>query len=178
MKSGKKSSMTEERIAKLVSIVGFQWNPKKDSWNETFRTLKTYKKKHGHCDVPYNYSKNPSLGRWVSQQRPAYMAFKAGKKSSMTEDMITKLESIDFKGNINLEKWHKMFQALKSYKKQNRHCDVPYNYSKNPTLGRWVSKQRQNYFSLKAGKKFKSKLTEEKIAKLASIGCSWAKVAK
>lgn len=29
----------------------------------------TFKRQHGHCNVPQKYDKNPSLGAWVARQR-------------------------------------------------------------------------------------------------------------
>ena len=38
-----------------------------NSWERRFRELDEFKRLHGHCDVPQNYSENTSLGTWVNK---------------------------------------------------------------------------------------------------------------
>ena len=67
VKSGKTSSMTDERVQKLVSI-GFQWacraNYDYSSWDERLEERRSYKAKHGYRNVP---SKHEVLGSWVNR---------------------------------------------------------------------------------------------------------------
>ena len=75
---------------------------KRASWDERFQELKAYKEKHGDCLVPQRYKPNPSLGRWVENQRSQYHRYikarQAGKTTLgiMPEERILQLESIDF----------------------------------------------------------------------------------
>ena len=103
LQQGKKSSITEERIAKLEEI-GFVWDAKSandDTWNQRYKELIEYKRKHGDCLVPYNYEPKmqlaESLGLWVIIQRTEYRLFRQGIPSSMTQERIDKLEDIGFK---------------------------------------------------------------------------------
>jgi hypothetical protein len=41
-------------------------------WNQNFSKLERYREKHGHCNVPYRYPEDSSLGGWVSNQRTRY----------------------------------------------------------------------------------------------------------
>ena len=97
--------MTEERIRELESI-GFDWETTKTDrasiWSVRFQQLRKYKVKTGHCLVPYQYSANPKLGRWVSTQRCNYKLHQEGKPSSMTEERIRALEDprIGFKWKL------------------------------------------------------------------------------
>jgi len=60
------------------------------------KELCEYQQEHGNCHVPTKYRQNTALGRWVSTQRSDYKKFQEGKKSTMTEDKIARLESIGF----------------------------------------------------------------------------------
>lgn len=94
---GKNSSLTDSRLERLESV-DFRWAKRKGihSWNEKFRELSEYQQEHGNCHVPTKYRQNTALGRWVSTQRSDYKKFQEGKKSTMTEDKIARLESIGF----------------------------------------------------------------------------------
>ena len=46
--------ITSRTITKLIT-----------RWDEMLGMLYGYRDKHGNCDVPFNYSQNPELGKWV-----------------------------------------------------------------------------------------------------------------
>ena len=83
LKEGKKSSATEERVAKLDSI-GFEWacGTSIVEWTKMYECLKLYKAKTGHCNVPHRFKDIPRLGPWVTTQRYQYKWLKGGKKST------------------------------------------------------------------------------------------------
>ena len=95
--------MTEERI-KLLDSIGFDWNPgrgtmlhrgDKDNWEGQFHKLVAYKKKKGDCD-PKKRGPNPQLGSCASRMRSLYKRNKRGEATSLTDERIAKLKSIDF----------------------------------------------------------------------------------
>ena len=45
-------------------------------WYTNFTKLEKYKKTKGHCNVPYRFSDDPSLGVWVANQRSIYKRLK------------------------------------------------------------------------------------------------------
>jgi hypothetical protein len=64
---GKRSQqMTLPRIQALESL-GFEWGVcvTHPAWEDRLSELADYRKIHGHCNVPYNYSDNTKLGMWV-----------------------------------------------------------------------------------------------------------------
>ncbi|KAG7337432.1 helicase domain protein [Nitzschia inconspicua] len=72
---GRKTCLTPEREARLDAI-GFVWSMKDSQkkqrsydWDQQLRSLKDYKKKKGHCDVPENDQKFQKLSRWVEYVR-------------------------------------------------------------------------------------------------------------
>lgn len=175
-KEGKQSSMTAERTDALEAI-GFTWRPQKQtsaSWRMHFEELNRFKLQKGHCEVPRNYSQNPTLGNWVKEQRKQYMFLKKGKPSYMTTVKKEALDYIGFTWQIKGDKspqWMMRYEELRQFQLQKDHCDVPQKYSENPSLGKWVHKQRGQYKSMKNGKP--SAISEERIRKLDDIGFIW-----
>ena len=98
--------MTEERIRELESV-GFDWRTSRTDWR-TSRTafvsiwgarlqqLRKYKIQSGHCLVPYQYSANSKLERWVGYQCAQYKLFQEGKPSRITDERSREFESIGF----------------------------------------------------------------------------------
>jgi len=60
---------------------------------------------------------------------------------------------------------------LQEYKNTHGSCIVPKRYTKNPTLGNWVNKQRQMYKKFKIGEK--SSMTQPRIDILDNMGFLW-----
>jgi hypothetical protein len=175
---GEPSLMTEGRIRDLKSI-GFEWETSKTGlasiWNVRIQEIREFKEQFGHCLVPQLYAANHKLGQWVSTQRKNYRWLQEGKPSSMTEDRIRELESIGFDWGTSKTDlasiWSVRIQQLCEFKAEFGHCLVPNQYSANPKLGRWVSKQRSSYRLQQKGKP--SSMTEERIRELESIGFDW-----
>jgi len=94
LENGKGSHLTKTMVEKLNDI-GFKW--KMNQWDTKFEMLLEFQDEHGHCAVPIKYSANPSLGKWVSNQRFHYKLRKEGKASPLTDDRIAKLTSVGFK---------------------------------------------------------------------------------
>lgn len=94
---GVKTRLTEERV-QLLDAEGFDWDMslKDVPWETRFAELVLYKEKHGNCLVPQRYSDNPALGVWVNCQRVEYKKLNEGRKSSLTEERLQKLEEKGF----------------------------------------------------------------------------------
>ena len=99
--AGKKSQITEERIAALDAI-GFEWAPGAVlvDWDVRLQQLIDYRNENGHTNVPKSYGPNPSLGQWVQTQRVYYKKWKSGKKSHLSEERRQKLEEIGFSWHV------------------------------------------------------------------------------
>jgi hypothetical protein len=64
-------------------------------WEEPFSSLKEFKKREGHCDVPHSHKEDRcNLGSWVNKQR----GFK--KLGKLNSDRDKLLEEVAFNG------WH------------------------------------------------------------------------
>jgi len=82
-------TLNEDRLQKLNEI-GFVWDPFEAAWEEKFAVLLEYKKIHGNCNVPQKWSSNPSLGKWVSDQR------KKWREKKLSNVHIDRLNEIGF----------------------------------------------------------------------------------
>lgn len=85
-----------QRIARLDAI-GFEWElghgrtiGVDDRWEGRCAELVQFKRRHGHCNIPYLCPANPKLGRWVQTQRSLY------RKEALSEERIERLEEMEF----------------------------------------------------------------------------------
>lgn len=110
------------------------------SWKKRFTELVEFKHRYGHCNVPFRFSANKSLGRWVQTQRSQYKYLFENKPSAMTTERIRMLDDIDFSWNGPQKvTWSERYNELLNFKKIFGHCNVPQKYKNNPQLGVWVS---------------------------------------
>lgn len=67
--------------------------------------------------------------------------------------------------------WDANFQKLLVFRERNNHCIVPCFYDADPSLARWVKRQRHHYYLL--SQKKPSPLKKERIQMLNRIGFVW-----
>jgi len=127
----------EDRID-LLNEIGFEWKVKeRTEWLTMYRRLMEYKRIHGHTRVPQGYTDDPSLGKWVSNQR----------RYCKQKNRINLLNEIEFEWKSpesNQVVWMEMYRRLVAYKKEHGDTRVPVGYKENPGLGKWVSYQRSH----------------------------------
>ncbi len=155
-----KKGLLEQDKKNKLNAINFTWDVHGGLWAQRFEELVNFKKKHGHCNVPNNCKKNPSLGGWVSTQRMKY------KKGGIDKDKIKKLNAACFEWSILESTWLERLEELRQFKKENGHCNVSKNFKENPILGRWVGTQR--------GNKKKGALDRERVKKLNTLGFKWS----
>lgn len=158
----RKNNLTQNRIDKLDGI-GFVWNLKDDPipWQQSFDELVLYKKEHGNCNVPRDYSKNKKFGQWVVTQRTRY------KKGRMPICQIEQLNSIEFSWEQLKDDFKVQYDYLLKFREL-----YPYRWPKQDEkfpegnrLGSWCSNKRSN----------KKNLERWKIDLLDKIGFAWNK---
>ncbi|KAL7519322.1 hypothetical protein ACHAWF_000230 [Thalassiosira exigua] len=120
--------------------------------------LSAFAKENGHCKVP----RGRGLGEWMTTQRKEKKKCLEGKKLSLTDARIEKLDTLPFEWNLN--DWDKNCELL-AQEIKSVDCYVP---KQTTTLGRWALYQRKLYKTSVDGKS--SSMTKEKIEKLESIG--------
>ncbi|KAL3787827.1 hypothetical protein ACHAW5_003579 [Stephanodiscus triporus] len=176
------TGMTENRI-QLLEAEGFVWDVHEAHWFERLQELKEYKKNHGDTLVPRDYCEHSLLARWVNTQRVDYTRYQKIKEleenwrgvevlddkvkeemdrlnrclRGMTEKRIQLLEAEGFVWDAHEAHWFERLQELKDYKRNHGDTLVPFSYSANPLLGRWVSNQRTDYSLYLKKKEFEEK---------------------
>jgi hypothetical protein len=141
------------------------------AWEDRLSELADYRKIHGHCNVPQNYSENPKLFQWVATQRSQYKLQLQGKPSYMTLPRLQELESLAFKWDCSGPTWEDRLSELACYCKIHGHCNVPSRYSENSKLAQWVGNQRKQYRLHLEGKT--SSMTPFRVQELESVGFEW-----
>ncbi len=169
-----KAGRLDHHQVRLLDELGFSWKLReRGSWEDRLAEVAAFKEKNGHCDIPLNYPENPKLGHFVNSTRTQR------NNGRLTADRLAKLEAVGFiwisAAKVEVAKgitfkWMSRFNELLQYKKIHGNFDVPSEWSENPSLGRWVARQR--FGKLKG----KLKPAHEKI--LEQNGFNWVKFAK
>jgi hemerythrin superfamily protein len=143
----------------ILDEIGFAW--KDDGWHKQYEKISEFKRKHGHCVVPYNYERDMSLGKWVARQRNHH------KNNKLRIDRKRILDKIGFAWNDDeLEsKWNQQYEKIIEFKRNKGHCMVPYAYEQDKPLGQWVTTQRVYHKN--------NKLRLDRKELLDQIGFAW-----
>ncbi|MDB6024397.1 MAG: hypothetical protein JWM68_620 [Verrucomicrobiales bacterium] len=134
-------------------------------WESIFRTLRTFQRMHGHCDVP-SKGGHDGLYLWLKKQRQSYAA---GGLGSYQRDKLKAIGALPAPtaGQERYDAiWESNFEQLKRFKKGFGHCNVPARWPKDPKLGSWVYTQR--------GLKKKGQLRPERVQQLEKLGFKWS----
>ena len=150
-KERNKGKLDAERIRRLDAL-GFVWDVYAHRWEAGFAELVAYQKKYGDCKVSKKI--NPRLCIWVTTQRNSL------KKGTLPEDYKVRLDKIGFNWAPHTTQWAQHFSDLKDYVSRFGHCNVPVLWSENPSLGRWVFRQRSLW----------GRLSDERRVQLESLG--------
>merc|ERR1712194_232787 len=103
-----------------------------------YQKLIAYKKENKTTSVPQYYKEDPKLAKWINHQRTSF------KNKELSVERINYLESIGFVWKVHVI-WIEMYERLVAYKHCHQSTVVPQRYVKDPSLGRWVTKQRVAY---------------------------------
>lgn len=106
---------------KLLNELGMDWSPIETQWKKIFDLAEKYYKEHGNLLIPGTYVTNEGvkLGRWIGTQRYNY------KERILSEEKISKLESIGMIWDVNDYQWMKMYDLAKEYYRENGHLKIP-----------------------------------------------------
>jgi hypothetical protein len=70
MRAAKKQNLLTKAKIQALDRIGFTWSgDPRQSWEERFKELEAFNKKHGHCNVPKRYPLNRQLANWVGTLR-------------------------------------------------------------------------------------------------------------
>lgn len=127
---GDRTSLNAYRLKKLKTI-NFSWTSKgqkdfwkfkldtksalNDGWERKYAELLAFKAKNGNVMVPKKYPPNQSLSSWVQRQRAMYRFRRLGKKNSMTDCRMKKLQDMAFIWNTKTNKDHLRYANLRPH---------------------------------------------------------------
>jgi hypothetical protein len=150
----------------LLDQLGFLWTGKHPIkkivfdkvWEKGFKQLTAFHKKYNHISVPYEWKENPSLSRWIGDQRLKY------NKGKLGQEKIERLEAIGFTWDPIEDHWIERYQALADFKKKHGHLRIPLSTKEYKSLHKYA-------YYLRTQRK---KLPVEKIQMLNKLGFEWA----
>ena len=158
----KKNKLFPERIKRLEDI-GFTWGILEEQFEKGFQETLRYKESTGNPNAPNRYktAEGFRLYYWQSSKRDRY------KKGKLSSEQIRRLEEIGFKWERSKEQFEKGFQETLIYKQNTGNPNTPDRYEtvEGFRLGTWQSHQRDNFK--------KSKLSPDRVRRLADIGFTW-----
>jgi hypothetical protein len=127
--------LENDQIQKL-HVIGFDFGSRLNSWLSIYFKLFEFFKKNGHLKVPSNYQYD--LSSWMTRMRSSGEKIQIDKRKLM--------DRLGFDWKLKSKKsWNEYFLRLKIYREQSGDCLVHPRWSKDPSLGSWVVKQRSDY---------------------------------
>jgi hypothetical protein len=141
-----------------------------DQWNDRFQDLIDFKKQTGHCLVPHNHLPNKKLAQWVKRQRYQFKLNNMSRRSTLTGIRQEALDEMGFAWDSHKAAWIERIEALKLFKAEYAHCNIPSNYD-DRALAVWVKCQRRQYKLYTKGSK--STMTEERFRELEGMNFDW-----
>jgi hypothetical protein len=129
-----KDRISTERRHRLEEI-GFVWDvlsgKRASAWEEGVASLKQFKAREGHCEVPPKHVEGIfRLGWWVNRQR--------NNKDAMSAERRQQLDEIGINWNPHEQSWEEGLLALRQFKAREGHCDVPLKHLEGAfKLGGW-----------------------------------------
>ncbi|CAB9507474.1 helicase [Seminavis robusta] len=137
-----------------------------------FEKLRVHKALHGNIELKAKYH-DEQLVRWAGVQKTNY------RTGTLSESRKQRLDLLGFNWDVSLEnanrvaaytstkndeRWQEQYLNLVEYRRQEGHCNVPFEY-KEKSIGRWVSNQRET--------QAKNLLPSERKKLLDKIGFIW-----
>ena len=136
-------------------------------WNDMYRQYLTFQ--HNNNGAEPKKSDDPILCEWASEQRDIL----SGRTAEyLTKEQIEKLTAAGIQPKREWKRipWDHRFEELKRFQEMHGHCSVKQN--EDASLSNWVLTMRKTMKAINSGAK-NNTLTEERIAKLNSIGFIW-----
>jgi hypothetical protein len=154
---------------RILDEIGFTWKdngapsfkPDDKLWHKHCEKLVEFKRKKGHCFIPYKYEQDKALGKWVAIQRNHH------KKNKLRLERKHILDKIGFawKDDGSESKWNQQYEKICEFKRKHGHCLVPSKYEQDKSLGLWVNAQRKSHKN--------NKLRLDRKELLEQIGFTW-----
>jgi hypothetical protein len=143
-------------------------------WNMKYEKLVEFKRTNGHCMVPFKYTLDMSLGKWVNKQRHVHTnhVMLSDRKDLLDEIGFIWRYRVEYKSAIvsitdelRHTKWYNQYEKLVEFERTNGHCIVPRRYEQDMALGQWVINQRSSHTN--------DKIRHDRKELLDEIGFAW-----
>ena len=164
-----KGILTDEQIKRLDGI-GMDWERRSDrSWRDGYVHALEYYNKNGNIDIAVNYVCNDgyALGKWISMLRSVR---KSGYVNGLLDtERIAALDGMGMVWDKTDSRWEENYAAAAEYYERHGDLDVPRDHVTETgiKLGGWLYRIRALYAEKS------SRLTDEEIKRLSSIGMNW-----
>lgn len=155
----RRGELSSEQIQRL-NEAGFPWEPRNEHWERHHAELAAYRKKHGHCHIAKSLNGNRPLYAWYSLNK------RLGNRGDLSPERKGRLDALNFPWNYKDEVWERMLGTLAQFRLFYGHCRVPHDWSEQPKLFKWVTRQRQA--------KVAGTLSTGRIARLDALGFEWS----
>ena len=172
-------ALSLDQIAKLETL-GFVWDIER-AFEDKFAELSAFKSMHGHCNPPRNPSTAYfSLGQWFYELRKSYAQIQQGKAPQwpLSQEQIRRLEHLGFRWKLsNRNAFEDRFAELALFKADYGHCSPPQT-SATPyySLAIWCNDKRRAYKQIQKGKRLhRTKMTQDQIVRLETLGFEWTR---
>ena len=171
----------ESEEGRLLLSIDMRFENKNNtlSWEEMYEYAAKYYKHHGNLEVPskfktsngfeYDEEGKINLGTWITTQRTNVQPESERGKLLLSIGMR-------FKNKNSTLSWEEMYEYAAKYYKHHGNLEVPskfktsngFDYEKGGkiNLGRWIIKQKQDYYQQK-------ELSDEQIILLEKIKINW-----
>jgi hypothetical protein len=111
--------------------------PEPARWDVRLQELAAFRRRFGHCRVPYGWLENPALARWVHAQRGAQV------RGELRPERRRRLAALGFEWKLReVVPWAAMYAKLLGFQRTHGHADVSAG-SGDARLLHWVTRQRQ-----------------------------------
>jgi uncharacterized membrane protein YjdF len=149
--------LPQDRLNRLNEL-RFPWSIQEGYWMKMYDALLAFKKKYGHTRVPFQWKENHKLADWVYRTKV--------NKDSLEVQKVELLDEIGFDWSLvrrNVIPWKEMYARLITFKQKYGHTKVPVKWEKDPKLGKWVSRMRNE----------RETMEPERVALLEAIEFDW-----
>jgi hypothetical protein len=160
VRCAKRSDRLAAKRVRQLEKLGVVWEPQQARWEKMFADLSEYRQLHGDCNVPFGWTENPALAKWVKGLRAAQ------KRGDLDRKRMRRLDAIGFDWDRSGDsRWDEMFAELAGFQRIHGHCCISTLSDEHRVLGVWVHTQR----TLRR----QGRLDAERIARLDGIGFTW-----
>ncbi|MDD2709965.1 MAG: helicase associated domain-containing protein [Verrucomicrobiae bacterium] len=152
--------LREDRRQRLEEL-GFVWNVKEAAWENYFRQLAEFRRKHGHCAVLKRHGTDANFLKWVERHRSAF------RKGELPAERQRRLAALGFVGDEEEAGWDARMADLRKFRRRYGTFRISTSLRKYNGLRQWLDKQRRKWL--------KGTMPVRLKAKFEAIGFSPAK---